>query len=167
MNYFEFFGIPISLVLDEVELKKRYFDISKKNHPDFFASHDEEKQQEVLELSTLNTKAYQTMNDFDKRMKYVLELKGKIIEGERYVLAPDFLMEMMEINEAIMEKNVDGLLSKVDGLLNELYDEAKSEIENFTDESSTEEELNKIKDYYYKKKYLLRIKESLDSFAAS
>jgi len=48
-------------------------------------------------MSTLNTRAFQTLSDFDKRMKYILGLKNMIQEGERYELSPEFLMEMMEI----------------------------------------------------------------------
>jgi molecular chaperone HscB len=40
---------------------------------------------EVLELSTLNNNAYKTLSDFDKRMKYILELKEVLgEEGKNY-----------------------------------------------------------------------------------
>src|SRR6185436_7553683 len=101
MNYFEFYDTPVSFMVDEDAVKKKYLELSRKFHPDFFINQSSEKQQEVLEMSTLNTRAFQTLSDFDKRMKYILELKNLIYEGERYELPPGFLMEMMEVNEAM------------------------------------------------------------------
>ena len=37
---------------------------------------------------------------------------------------------------------------------------------NYDDDSATEQELKSIKDYYLKKRYLLRIRENLDKFAS-
>src|SRR5205809_6895126 len=103
MNYFEFYEMPVSFVVNEDLVKKKYFELSRKFHPDFFVGGSREKQEEVLEMSTMNTKAFQTLSDFDRRMKYILELKNMIHEGERYELPPDFLMDMMDINEALAE----------------------------------------------------------------
>src|SRR6185295_1723150 len=106
MNYFEFYDIPVSFRVNEEVVKKKYHELSRKFHPDFFISHPSEKQQEVLEMSMLNTRAFQTLSDFDKRMKYILELKNMIHEGERYELPPEFLMEMMDINETLIELKI-------------------------------------------------------------
>jgi molecular chaperone HscB len=170
MNYFEFYDIPISFKVDEEAVKKKYLEFSRKFHPDFFINQSSEKQQEVLDMSTLNTRAFQTLSDFDKRMKYILELKNMIYEGERYELSPDFLMEMMEINEAMMEmeeKNVAGYKTQVAGLLSDLFEDVRGAIENYNDDAASENDMKKIKDYYYKKKYLLRLKQSLDTFGDS
>ena len=171
MNYFEFYDIPVSFKTDDDLTRKKYLELSRKFHPDFFINNSPEKQQEVLEMSTLNTRAFQTLSDFDKRMKYVLEIKNIIHEGERYELPPEFLMEMMEINEALMdlkmdpdEKKISDFDSQISELLKQLFEEVRSIIENYDDATAGEKELKKIKDYYYKKKYLLRLKESLDTF---
>jgi molecular chaperone HscB len=100
-------------------------------------------------------------------------LKNQVYEGERYELSPDFLMEMMEINEGIMELKTDpdaemvsAYRNQVEGLKNELYENVRDVIEHYDDGQAGEETLKKIKDYYYKKKYLLRIQQSLDTFGA-
>lgn len=174
MNYFELYGMPVSFQADESEIKKKYFELSKKFHPDFYASQSAEKQQEMLEMSTLNTRAFQNLSDFDRRMKYILEQKKLIFEGERYVLSPDFLMEMMEINEELEELKIENEEAKtkksglkISDLLYRLQDEMKKILDNYNDATTTESDLNKIKDYYYKKKYLLRLKESWDNFGNS
>ena len=60
MNYFEFYNIPVSFNVDKSALKRTFYANSKKSHPDFYTLESEEKQLEVLELSTLNNKAYKS-----------------------------------------------------------------------------------------------------------
>ena len=62
---------------------------------------------EILELSTLNNEAYKTLSDFDKRMKYILEIKAVLDEEGKNQIPQDFLMEMMDINEQLMELEFD------------------------------------------------------------
>ncbi|MGB3076617.1 MAG: Fe-S protein assembly co-chaperone HscB, partial [Chitinophagales bacterium] len=172
MNYFELYELPISFIVDQDQVKKKFLELSKKFHPDFFVNEGEAKQQEVLEKSTMNTRAFQALSDFDKRMQYILEWKQLISEGERYELSPVFLMDMMDINEALMDleqekdqHKIEALRKQVAGLFEELYDEVRSEITSYRDDTADENVLKKIKDYYYRKKYLLRIQRSLDTFA--
>jgi molecular chaperone HscB len=173
MNYFEFYELPVSFVIDNVLVKKKFFELSKKYHPDFYVTKDPEKQREMLDLSTFNTKAFEVLTDFDKRIKYILELKHLIYEGERYELPAGFLMDMMEINEGLMELQVQPDTEKltafrlhVADLFDQLYEEARPVIELYDDTTESPESLKTVKDYYYKKKYLLRIQESLNTFAA-
>jgi molecular chaperone HscB len=173
MNYFEYYGIPVSFVVDEKSVRDKFLSLSKKLHPDFYVNESPEKQQEMLEQSTLNTKAYETLSDFDKRMKYILEEKQLIYEGERYTLSPDFLMEMMDINEGLIElkDNTDetrltDYKGEIESLLQDLFSEVKEEINSYDGTPEKESMLTKIKDYYYRKKYLLRIQRSLDTLAA-
>ena len=63
MNFFEFFKIPISLEPDLAELKRKYYLNSRKYHPDHFTMDSEEIQEEALEMSSLNNKAYKTLLD--------------------------------------------------------------------------------------------------------
>nr|WP_199082508.1 Fe-S protein assembly co-chaperone HscB [Pedobacter sp. ASV19] len=103
MDYFELYGLSLSFNPDPAVVKQKFYELSKKFHPDFYIMESQEKQEEVLELSTLNNKAYQILSDPQKRLHYILELKGLLTEGENYVLPQSFLMEMMEVNEALME----------------------------------------------------------------
>ena len=72
----------------------------KKNiHPDFFTQATEYEQAEALETSSQINKALKTLKNEDETIKYVLQLKGVLEEEEKYQLPPDFLMEVMELNE--------------------------------------------------------------------
>jgi len=172
MNYFEFFDIPIAFKLDEADLKSRFYEHSKKYHPDFYTLESEEKQAEILELSTLNNEAYRTLADFDKRMKYILEKKGILQEEGKNEIPQDFLMEMMELNEALMELEFDfeeaiyqDALQKIQQAESAIFQEITTIIEHYDDQKATPAELSAVKDFFLKKRYLLRIRENLSKFA--
>ena len=99
MNYFELFGIPVTITVDTAALAKKYFELQKQHHPDFFTQADEAAQQEALERSSDINKALKVLKNQDATIQYVLKLKGLVEEEEKYPLPPDFLMEVMELNE--------------------------------------------------------------------
>lgn len=172
MNYFEFYDIPESFHPDAAHIKKQFYALSKQFHPDFHANADDEKQQEILELSTLNNKAYQTLSDPNKVLEYVLKLHDLVSEGAKPQLPADFLMEMMDINERLMEienaeqfGEISAEVAAIEGDMNEELSSLTRDYETF-DDTAKENRLNEIANIYYRQKYLLRIKESLDTFAA-
>ncbi|MGN6397214.1 MAG: Fe-S protein assembly co-chaperone HscB [Mucilaginibacter sp.] len=172
MNYFEFYNVPESFNPDIAHLKKKFYELSKKYHPDFHANESDEKQQEILELSTLNNKAHQTLTDPYKRLEYILRSHNLLEEGAKPQLPADFLMEMMDINERLMEvddaKQLGEITAEVlaiEGDIEEGIAQASSGYESL-DDTAKESRLNEIADFYFRQKYLLRIKESLDTFAS-
>ncbi|GJM32925.1 MAG: hypothetical protein DHS20C18_19260 [Saprospiraceae bacterium] len=172
MNYFEFYGLPITFKVDQEKLKRIFYENSKKYHPDFFTLESDEKQAEILELSSKNNEAYQLLTDFDRRMKYILDLKGVLDEEGQNQIPQDFLMDMMDINENLMELEFDFDKEKYQTIKKELaklestlYQGVASIIENYDDENADLGELSLLKDFYLKKRYLLRIHENLATFA--
>ena len=166
MNYFELFEIPFQLKVDKTSLPLKYFALSKKYHPDYFSNESEEKQAEVLEKSAQLNKAFKTFQNEDDTIKYVLQLKGLLEEEEKYELPPDFLMEVLEINEQLMDMEDDpelkkNLQSSVNNLETEIYEPVKQIVEHYQEGITTEKELLQVKEYYYKKKYLHRISQQL------
>jgi molecular chaperone HscB len=158
MNYFELFELPVSLNVDKSILPKKYFELQKKYHPDFFSQASEEEQSEVLEKSSDINKAFKTLQNTDATIKYVLQLKGLLEEDEKYQLPPAFLMEMMELNEELNENSFNAIKAIED----DIYSEVKPIIELYNDAATNTTDLLKVKEYYFKKKYLKRILERLD-----
>lgn len=172
MNYFEFYGLSESFEPDAAQLKKKFYELSKKYHPDFYASESEEKQEEVLQLSTLNNKAFQVLSNPAKRTEYILREHQLLADGDKYPLAPDFLMEMMELNEQVMDAEDLAAINQIKVSVKEasaiLDVEELQQTKDFSNKSIEEQDvaLKKILDIYYRRKYLLRIQESLNTFAA-
>ena len=174
MNYFEFYGIPESFYPDEKLVKAKFYEFSRKYHPDFHATAEPEKQREILELSTLNTNAYKTLNNFESRLAYILKQHNLVGEGTKAELPPIFLMEVMELNEKLMElefefdpESVAVLQAGFTDLWKGLENKTKPVLEQYENlpEAEKAKALEQIKIYYLKKKYLLRIKETLATFA--
>lgn len=174
-DYFEFYGLPLSFQPDVAFIKQQFYALSKKYHPDFYINESEEKQAEVLDMSTINNKAYQVLSDPQKRLHYILELKGLIEEGEHYVLPQSFLMDMMEVNEALMDlqfepdaERLAALKIEISLLEQGIAEEIDGLIAGFETKSEDEQQsaLLAVKDLYYRNKYLLRIRERLTKTAA-
>jgi molecular chaperone HscB len=174
MNYFEFYGIPESFFPDEKLVKAKFYEFSRKYHPDFHATAEAEKQREILELSTLNTNAYKTLNNFESRLAYILEQHGLTGESTKTDLPPIFLMEVMELNEKLMElefefdpESVATLQAGFSEIWQALETKTKPVLEQYETmpEAEKAKALEQVKIYYLKRKYLLRIKETLSTFA--
>ena len=168
MNYFEIFGIPVQLKVDKSGLSAKYFELNKKFHPDFYANAIPSEQHHALEITANLNKAFKTFQNPDETIKYVLQLKELLEEEEKYQLPPDFLMEVLEINEQLMDAKMEddpelkqNIQSSILNLQSEIYDPVKDIIENYQDGITTEKELLQVKEYYYKKKYLNRINREL------
>ena len=158
MNYFELFDLPVSFTVDKSTMAKKYFELQKKYHPDFFAQADAATQEDVLEKSSQINKAFKVFQQQQSTIKYVLQLKGLLVEEEKYQLPPDFLMEVMELNENLSAGTAN-LLENFETLI---YSEVKAIIENYDDNKSSTADLLKVKEFYFKKKYLQRILDRLD-----
>ncbi len=146
MNYFELFDLPITLQVDKTILPKKYFELQKKYHPDFFSQASEDEQNEVLEKSSDINKAFKVLQNKDATIKYVLQLKGLLEEEEKYQLPPAFLMEVMELNEELSE-NTSNLIEEIE---TGIYNEVREIIENYDDSTITTGQLMKVKEYYFK-----------------
>ena len=166
MDYFELFEIPVQLDVDISGLKQKFFELSKKFHPDYHAGADDNVQAEVLEKAATLNKAWKTFQHRDLTIQYVLEQKGLMEKEEKYELPAGFLMEVLEINESLMdgEPGPDPeLAEKIKNLEQEIYEPVKEIVEHYEEGITTEKELLQVKEYYYKKKYLDRIRKQLKS----
>ncbi|MDQ2751796.1 MAG: Fe-S protein assembly co-chaperone HscB [Bacteroidota bacterium] len=164
MNYFELFEMPVSLQPDEKGVKQKFYELSRKYHPDFYTNASEDEQAQVLEMSSSVNKAYKTFQNKDATIQYVLKEKELLAEEEKYELPPAFLMEMLELNEQLMDAKMENdevliiaIHQQIKNIETEIYEPVKNIVEHYKEGVTTEEELLQVKAYYYKKKYLTRI----------
>ena len=172
INFFDFYNLPESFEVDQAALKQLFYRYSKEYHPDFYATDTEEKQAEILELSTINNKAYHTLANPAKRLAYILQQHDLLQEGAKPQLPGDFLMEMMDLNERLMEADDAQQLAGISAEVLEVENDLQGQLNALThdyqtlDDKAKESRLNQIADIYYRQKYLLRIRESLNTFAS-
>ncbi|RYU79424.1 Fe-S protein assembly co-chaperone HscB [Hymenobacter persicinus] len=173
-NYFEFYDLPETFQPDEAALKQKYYALSREYHPDFHATAPAERQQEILQLATLNTNAYRTLSHPDQRMAYILGQHGLLEEGKQELPA-DFLMEVMDLNEQLMELEFEpdpATVARVEQEVNSLAETLDAGIAPVLagyaglPPDVRPQALQQVRTYYLKRRYLLRIHESLAKFAA-
>jgi molecular chaperone HscB len=117
-NYFAFFDLPSKLQIDTVSLEKRFYALSRRLHPDRFASKSVAEQEEALRESSLLNDAYRTLKDPILRTQYLLTLEGVELEeqskaatdaarasgGQKKQIVPaELLEEVFELNMQLAE----------------------------------------------------------------
>jgi len=154
---------------DLAEVKRLYYEYSKTYHPDFHSDESHFTAEEAIQKSAYNNTAYKTLKDFDKRLKYILEIKEVIKPEDKDEIPQDFLMEMMDINERIMDLQFDhnpddlqDIEDEVEAFEKQLTDDVSGLLDK---EALDKSELTILKNYYYKKKYLLRLKENMEKIS--
>ena len=174
-NYFAFYDLPESFLPNEPELKRRYYAKSRETHPDFHATSAPEHQAAMLRQATFNTDAYRTLADPDQRMAYLLRRHGLLAEGKQEALPPDFLMDMLDLNEQLMDLSTAPdataearVTAEVAALANTLDADIQPVLAGYEGLPADHRPaaLEQIRTYYLKKRYLLRIQQQVATFAA-
>lgn len=171
-SYFELFGLPEQYNIDEDELKKAYYKLSRSYHPDYFTLAPQEEKDKAAIMAELINDAYKTLSIKELRIKYILTTNGLMVDGDKSDIDKDFLMEMMEINEAIFELQTmdeseyaeakEQVMLSIDNFeaeLNTLGNKAMNAFDQNHDKATS---LESIKEYYLKHRYLLRMKDHLE-----
>src|SRR4029453_13583010 len=76
VDHFQFFDLPRNLDLDQAELEKRFYSLSRQFHPDYFMTASELEKGASIERSSKLNDAYRTLRDRVARIKYLLWLEG-------------------------------------------------------------------------------------------
>src|SRR2546422_9343070 len=63
MDHFEVFGLPRRLAVDTAELQRKFYELSRRYHPDFHQAAPPEEQGRALEASAGLNAAYRTLRD--------------------------------------------------------------------------------------------------------
>ncbi len=113
MNHFEVFGLERRLGIDAEALQRRFYELSRRYHPDFHAYATPTEQAEALAASARLNAAYRTLRDPIARIDYLVRLEEgrETKEGatDKPKAPPELLAEMFEIQEALAEAKAGGL----------------------------------------------------------
>jgi molecular chaperone HscB len=176
-SYFELLSQSETFGIDQDSLKKSYYKVSRTWHPDFFSNATEEEQARASQWTELINDAYRTLSDEMRRIQYILRRQGVLIEGDKTDLDQAFLLEMMEINEAIFEAQSsdeegrwDVVLEDIAAFEDSLTTAGQAAISQYdlligdknADNADVRQLLAKVREYYLKRKYLDRMKSIIE-----
>jgi molecular chaperone HscB len=103
-DYYPFFGLEERLSLDLDDLQKRFYELSRKLHPDRYGRKPATERQHSEEATSTLNDAYRTLRDPVKRAEYVLKRHGLDIGEQRSKnVPPELLEEVFELNMALEE----------------------------------------------------------------
>jgi len=105
-DYFAFLGVPRRLELDPQELDRRFRDLSRQFHPDFYYNATPAERLASLERSSYLNDAYRALKQPVSRIEHLLSIEGlplgKADEGTAKV-PPSLLEEVFALNEELDE----------------------------------------------------------------
>ena len=105
-DYFSFLGLPRQLVIDAGDLERRFRELSRKFHPDYFYNASPTERLASLERSSYLNDAYRTLKNPVSRVEHLLAIEGlpsaKSEDGTAKV-PPSLLEEVFALNEELDE----------------------------------------------------------------
>lgn len=168
MEYFKLFDLPVQMDTDKKLLRAKYLELSRQFHPDYFANAGAAEQANALDASARLNKAFKVLGNREATIRYVLEEKGLLEQEEKFALSNDFLMEMMDFNEAVAElafepdpEQLEKIREQFNQIEEDIYAPVAPVVEHYQEGVTSEKELLQVKEYYFRKKYLDRLKQQL------
>jgi molecular chaperone HscB len=119
VNYFEVFGLERKLGIDTGALQVRFYELSRRYHPDFQQSAAPAAQARALEQSALVNAAYRTLRDPIARIEYLVQLAEGRQTREGAALKPAAPPELLEEIFAVQELLAEGRRGGLDSATRE------------------------------------------------
>jgi molecular chaperone HscB len=105
-DYFSFLGLPRRLVVDQGQLERRFRDLSRQFHPDYFYNASPTERLASLERSSYLNDAYRALRNPISRIEHLLAIEGlpsAKSEGGTAKVPPSLLEEVFALNEELDE----------------------------------------------------------------
>src|SRR5262245_3026485 len=176
MDYFEVFGLPRMLAIDLAALEKKFHELSRKYHPDYFSTASSFEKTQAVRMTALLNDAYRTFRHPVRRVEYLLSLYGFKADGSKVPQA--LLMEVFEINEQLEEvKAGRASVEEIDSLRAQIKDkrerfdtelsQASLEWDELVEAGAPEERLNthlaKLCENLVESSYIRNLENELDA----
>jgi len=105
-NYFAFLGLSRRLTIDAQDLEKRFRDLSRKFHPDYYYNATPAERLASLERSSYLNDAYRALKHPASRVEHLLAIEGlppAASEAGTAKVPPSLLEEVFALNEELDE----------------------------------------------------------------
>jgi molecular chaperone HscB len=103
LDCFAALGLPRRLTIDLDALERRYHELSRKIHPDRFASKGPKVRDASLRATATLTRSYRTLRDPVARGLYWLELNGEKLAENNKRVPPEVAELVFEVQEQLAE----------------------------------------------------------------
>jgi len=103
LDCFAALGIPRKLTIDPGALERRYHELSRKVHPDRFASSAAPVRDASLRATATLTRSYRTLRDPVARGLYWFELNGEKLSENNKRVPPELAELVFEVQEQLAE----------------------------------------------------------------
>ena len=103
LDYFTCLGLSRRLTIDPDNLEKRFYELSRTFHPDFFQTKTESEQAISLGNSALLNTAYRTLKDPIQRVEYLLRLEAGSVKDIRNSPPADLFEEILALQDNLDE----------------------------------------------------------------
>jgi molecular chaperone HscB len=158
-NYFELIGLPVSFDIDAELLNAQYLNLQKEVHPDRFASSSEHEKRLSMQWATLINTAHATLKDPLQRAIYLLEMKDVEL-AHNPVLPPAFLMEQIELREALEQIEESASLDALDKFRKQAEEVKKKVEREFAD--AIESDIRQAETAVYELQFITKLLVSAD-----
>jgi len=102
-DYFTCLGLPRRLTIDPQQLERKFYELSRAFHPDFYHNKTETEQAISLGNAAMLNTAYRTLRDPIQRAEYLLDLEAGSVKDIRTSPPADLFEEILELQETLDE----------------------------------------------------------------
>jgi len=148
-DFFSFFGLPRRLELEEAELEREFYALSRKLHPDVYSRASTREQAWSLEKTSQLNDAYRTLKDPISRTEYLLMLEGIQLDEQsktateqarasgvdkKQTVPTELLEEAFELNMLLEEAKMGSVDDDLRGQLSATREELTTRLNTMQDE---------------------------------
>ncbi len=161
-NYFELFGLDMTFQLDKQVMQTRLKQLLTEFHPDRFVNADEQQKRLSVQQSSWLNQASQTLNNPVTRARYMLELKGVVLNDEAETTSDTvFLMEQIGLREQLEScRNANDPVACCDDIAEQLNTRARQLADEFM-QNFNNEKLEDARLTSRKMQFIHRIQEQV------
>ena len=103
LDYFTCLGLPRLLTIDTGLLERKFYEMSRVFHPDFYQTKTDAEREISLRNSALLNAAYRTVRDPIKRADYLVSLEAGAVKEIRTSPPADLFEEILALQEDLEE----------------------------------------------------------------
>ncbi|XP_078238006.1 iron-sulfur cluster co-chaperone protein HscB [Pogona vitticeps] len=157
-DFFRLLGCERTFRLDAARLQQQFRALQRELHPDYFSQRPQAERDFSEQHSSLVNKAYRTLLSPLSRGLYLLELNGVELEpGTDPQADPEFLSEVMEVNEKLLEAESEAKIEDVENFIAAKQEELVQGVSRAFDEG----DLQGAKTLLAKMKYFANLEEKV------